>query len=72
MVLRVKATPTRFSTNSAYTPMDNAPLDSISSVCHPWGTMVQNVLKRHADSAGSVCFVGRDKPQAKESSPPQV
>ncbi len=37
MVLRVKPTPTRLSTNSLYTPMDNTPLHSISSVCHPWG-----------------------------------
>ncbi len=37
MVLRVKPTPTRFPTNSLYTPMDNTPLHSISSVCHPWG-----------------------------------
>ncbi len=36
MILRGKATPTRFPTNSAYTPMDNTPLHSISSVCHPW------------------------------------
>ncbi len=35
MVLRVKPTPTRFPTNSLYTPMDNIPLHSISSVCHP-------------------------------------
>ncbi len=35
-VLRVKPTPTRFLTNSRYTPMDNTPLHSISSVCHPW------------------------------------
>ncbi len=37
MVLRVKLTPTRFPTNSLYTPMDNTPSHSISSVCHPWG-----------------------------------
>ncbi len=35
-VLRVKPTPTRFPTNSLYTPMDNTPLHSISSVGHPW------------------------------------
>ncbi len=35
-VLRVKPTPTRFPTNSLYTPMDNTPLHSISSMCHPW------------------------------------
>ncbi len=29
MVLRVKPTPTRFPTNSLYTPMDNTPLHSM-------------------------------------------
>ncbi len=37
MVLLVKSTPTRFPTNSLYTPMDNTPFLYISSVCHPWG-----------------------------------
>ncbi len=37
MVLRVKPTPTRFPTNNLYSPTDNTPLYSISSVCHPWG-----------------------------------
>ncbi len=37
MVLRVKPTSTRFPTNSLYTPMDNTPMHSITSVCHPWG-----------------------------------
>ncbi len=37
MVLRVEPTLTRFPTNSLYTPMDNIPLHSISSMCHPWG-----------------------------------
>ncbi len=37
MVLRVKPTPTRFLTNILYTPMDNSPLHSISSVYHLWG-----------------------------------
>ncbi len=37
MTLRVKPTPTRFPTNSLYTPMDNKPLHSISRVCLPWG-----------------------------------
>ncbi len=32
MVLRVKPTPTRFPTNSLYTPMDKTPLHS-SQVC---------------------------------------
>ncbi len=36
MVLRVKPTPTRFPTNSLYTPMENTPLHSISSECRPW------------------------------------
>ncbi len=36
-VLQVKPTPTRFLPNSLYTPMDNTPLRSVSSVCHPWG-----------------------------------
>ncbi len=40
MVLRVKPTLTRFPTNNLYTPMDNTPLHSISSVCHPCGTTV--------------------------------
>ncbi len=38
MVLRVKPTPTRFPANNIYTPMDNTPMHSISSVCHPWGS----------------------------------
>ncbi len=29
-------TPTRFKTNSLYTPFDNTPLHSIPSVCRPW------------------------------------
>ncbi len=37
MVLRVKPTPTRFPTNSLYSPMDNTPLHFIQSVCHPLG-----------------------------------
>ncbi len=40
LVLRVKPTPTGFPTNSLYTPMDNTPLHSISTVCHPWGKKV--------------------------------
>ncbi len=35
-VLSFTGTPTRFPTNSLYTPMGNIPLYSISSVCHPW------------------------------------
>ncbi len=45
MVLRVKPTPTRFPTNNLYTAMDNTPLHSISSVCHPGGVML---LFRHS------------------------
>ncbi len=37
MVLRVRPTPTRFLTNSLYTPVDNTPMHSKTSVCHPWG-----------------------------------
>ncbi len=40
MVLRVKPTPTRLPTNSLCTPMDNTPLHSISSVCHPWALLL--------------------------------
>ncbi len=40
MVLRVKPTLTRFPTKSLYTPIDNTPLHSLSSVCHPWGDVV--------------------------------
>ncbi len=32
MVLRVKPTPTRFPTNSLYTPMDNTPLHCVPPV----------------------------------------
>ncbi len=44
MVLRVKSTPTRFPTNSLYTPMYNTTLHSIPSVCRPWGA---KTLSRH-------------------------
>ncbi len=38
-------TPTLFPTNSLYTPMDNTPLHSISSVRHPWGkTLLSSLL----------------------------
>ncbi len=36
MVLKVKPIPNRFPTNRPYTPMDNIPLHSILSGCHPW------------------------------------
>ncbi len=42
VVHRVKPTPTRFPTNSLYTPMRNTPLHSISSVCQPWGTICRD------------------------------
>ncbi len=32
MVLRLKSTPTRFPTNSLYTPMDNTPRGALSVV----------------------------------------
>ncbi len=44
MVLRVKHTPTRLPTNSLYTPMDNTPSHSISSMCHPWGRVAVVVV----------------------------
>ncbi len=47
MVLRVKPTPTRFPTNSLYTPMDNTPLHSVSSVFHLWGLLLL-LLFRHS------------------------
>ncbi len=37
MVLRVKPSPSRFPTNNFFTPVDNTPLHSIPSVCHPCG-----------------------------------
>ncbi len=40
VVLRVRPTPARFPINSLYIPMDNTPLHSISSVCHPWGKVL--------------------------------
>ncbi len=40
MVLRVKPTPTRLPAKSLYTPMDNTPLHSILSCCHPWGGLL--------------------------------
>ncbi len=49
MVLRVKATQTRFPTNSLYIPMDNTTLHSISSVCHPWGSS-------HRSAGEAICF----------------
>ncbi len=45
MVLRVQQTATRLPTNSLYTPMDNTPLHSISSVCHPCGGVAINSFK---------------------------
>ncbi len=53
MVIRVKPTPTRFPTNSLYTPMDNTPLYPMSSVCHPWGWLSRLGVDTHIDS-GSV------------------
>ncbi len=37
MVLRVKPTPTRFPTNSLYTPMDNTPLHFFIKCVPPMG-----------------------------------
>ncbi len=52
MVLRVKPTPTRFPTNSLYTPMDNTPLHSIPSVCHPWGVQSANDRRNKVNDYG--------------------
>ncbi len=46
MVLRVKPTPTRFPTNSLYTPIDNTPLHSISSVCPCSGYTRDVIMKK--------------------------
>ncbi len=56
MVLRVRPTPTRFPTNSLYTPMDNTPLHSISSVCYPWGDRCYRYSKltRHNQATSSL------------------
>ncbi len=45
-VLQVMPTPTRFPTNSLYTPMDNTSLHSIPSVRHPWGWMLFRIRAR--------------------------
>ncbi len=46
MVLRLEPTPTRFLTNSLYTPMNNTPLNSTPSVCRSW-TGVQWPNRHH-------------------------
>ncbi len=52
MVLRVKPTPTRLPTDSLYTPMDNTPLHSISSV-PPGGLLLLLLLLLFGHSAKS-------------------
>ncbi len=60
MVLRVKPTPTRFPIKSLYTPMDNTPLHSISSVCHPWSVaVVADGNRAVAASAGDSIVISR-------------
>ncbi len=44
MELLVRPAPTRFSTNSRYTPIDNTPLHFMSSMCHPWGCCYSTVV----------------------------
>ncbi len=56
MVLPIKPTPTRFPTNSHYTPMDNTPLHSISSVCHSWGTLLLCKLKDRLPIGQSILY----------------
>ncbi len=45
MVPRVKPIPTRFPANSLYTPMDNTPLHSISTLPLLWLSEVIEALK---------------------------
>ncbi len=54
MVLRVKPTPTRLPTNSFYTPVDNTPLHSIPSVCHPWSGACGGTAVRRPSAIESV------------------
>ncbi len=54
MVLLVRPTPTGFPANSLLTPMDNTPLHSISSVCHPWGGRMLSLRKWHPRPDGPV------------------
>ncbi len=58
MVLRVKHAPTRSPTNSLYNPMDNTPLHSISSVCHPLSHRVRALNKPPAFARLSVLTWG--------------
>ncbi len=44
VVLRVKPTPNRLPTTSLYSSMDNKPLHSIPSVCHPRGEVLLKAL----------------------------
>ncbi len=44
MVLRVKPTPTRFPTDSLYTPMDNTPSHSTYQVCATRGAVAVVVV----------------------------
>ncbi len=60
-VLRVKPTRTRFLTDSRYTPMDNTPLHSISSVCHPWSNSC-----RRGDTARRTSFTSIGVPMIPE------
>ncbi len=50
LVSRVKPTLTRFPTNSPYTPMDNTPLHSLSSVCYPWRCCLRTVKDSRSTS----------------------
>ncbi len=43
MVLRVRPTPTRFSTNILCIPLDSTTLNSIPSVWHPWGCQMASI-----------------------------
>ncbi len=53
MVLRVMATPTRFQTNSLYTPMDSTPLHSIPSLYRPYSTSIHGTASLVRDTGST-------------------
>ncbi len=54
MVLRVKPSPYRLPTNNFFTPVDNTPLHSIPSVCHPWSGACGGTAVRRPSAIESV------------------
>ncbi len=67
MALWIRHTHTRFPTNSLYTPMDNTPLQSISSVCHRGGADLYRSTK---NSLLSSLFSGAGKLRPYGGEPP--